>query len=220
MCGRFDRHSELARLAELVEGLELACEVAPSYNIAPSQTAAVIVANDGGRRLEALSWGLVPSWSNKPSLRRPINARLETVTEKPMFRGAIARGRCLVPCDGYYEWAVGEAGKQPYYFHRRDGRPLLLAGIQEVNNRLAPEPIHSFCVLTRAASDAVAAIHHRMPVMLDVDAVDSWLDASLGGADARAFAEAVAEDEIAAYPVSTFVNTPANNSPRCIEETA
>ncbi len=223
MCGRFDRHRELDVFAELIDGLVLdgAPRVAPSYNVAPSQDAAVIVVDDeGSRRVGALSWGLVPAWSNKPTLRRPINARIETVTEKPMFRAAIKHGRCVVPCDGYYEWAATPDGKQPYYFHRDAGTPFFLAAIREHNTRLENSPLDTFCVLTRAASEAVASVHHRMPVVLAADAVDAWLDPSVPGDDARDFADHVGEDELAFYPVSTFVNTPANNSPRCIERQA
>ncbi len=175
------------------------------------------VDGDSQRRMMVLGWGLVPGWSNKPELRRPINARLETVTEKPMFRAAFARGRCLVPCDGFYEWAAAAGGKQPYYFQLQDGSPFFLAGIREHNTRLEKIPLDTFCVLTRQASDTVAGIHHRMPVILAADAVDAWLDPALPAEDARNFAEHASEGELAFYPVSTFVNSPANDSPKCIE---
>lgn len=223
MCGRFDRHRELEAFAGLIDGLVLdgAPRIAPSYNVAPSQDAAVVIVDGEGRRcLAALSWGLVPAWSAKPTLRRPINARIETVTEKPMFRSAIKQGRCVVPCDGYYEWAATADGKQPYYFYRDGNEPFFLAGIREHNTRLEPAPLDTFCVLTRPASDVVGGIHHRMPVVLAADAVDAWLNPAVSAGEAREFADHVGEDEMAFHPVSTFVNTPANDSPRCTERLA
>jgi putative SOS response-associated peptidase YedK len=220
MCGRFDRHSELQTFAGLIDGLTLddAPSLAASYNVAPSQEALVaIVDDDGRRRPVALNWGLVPSWSNKPELRRPINARVETVHQKPMFRTAFAKHRCLVFCDGYYEWAAGPGGKQPFYFRRPDARPMLLAGIFDRNTRLFDLPLRTFCVLTREAEGSAKEVHHRMPVIFDGECVERWLDPLADAGELRDMAESGACDELDLYPVSTFVNSPSNNSPRCIE---
>ncbi|KAA3634059.1 MAG: SOS response-associated peptidase [Proteobacteria bacterium] len=220
MCGRFDRHSELTAFAELVDGLTLegAPNVPPSYNVTPSQDAVAVVAEaEGACRLRAFSWGLVPAWSNKPELRRPINARAETVAEKPMFRGAFARQRCLVLCDGYYEWQVTSSGKQPVYFRGRGGSALLIAGLWERNTRLAAYPLNTFCVLTREASEAVRGVHHRMPVLLEGEALRSWLAADASTDDLRTLALEQSIEDPDFYPVSTFVNSPANDSERCIE---
>lgn len=218
MCGRFDRHSELEKFASLVKGLVLdgADGLPPSYNVAPSQDAAVIALDaDGARRVNVRNWGLVPAWASKPGLSRPINARVETVAEKPMFRSAFARRRCLVPCDGYYEWTADGKAKRPWYFSRPGG--LLIAGIFERNTRLAPRPLDTFCLLTREASDTVRGIHHRMPVLLAGNAAEAWLDPDSPAADLSALAREASEGELSFHPVSTFVNSPANNSPRCLE---
>lgn len=219
MCGRFDRHSELGVFADLVEGLTLegAPDLPSSYNVAPSRDVAAIVVDDrGGRRFRALNWGLVPAWSNKPELRRPINARAETVMEKPMFRGAFASGRCLVPCDGYYEWATTAAGKQPYYFRAPGGAPLLIAAICERNTRLAPYPLQTFCLLTREASDAVRGIHHRMPVLFRGDGAECWLAHDTPADELGRLLEEESLEELVFHPVATIVNSPANDSPECI----
>jgi putative SOS response-associated peptidase YedK len=219
MCGRFDRHSELDVFATLVEGLVLdgAPALPASYNVTPSQDALAIALDDERRpRVRILNWGLVPAWSAKAELRRPINARLETVAEKPMFRSGFARHRCLIPCDGYYEWTVLEHGKQPFYFYR-EGAPILLAGIYEHNTRLGKLPIDSFAILTREAAEGVAKVHHRMPVIIDGDAIDAWLDPDTPVEAAHDLAQNESLSALSFYPVSTFVNSPANNSPQCIE---
>lgn len=223
MCGRFDRHSELAVFTDLIDGLTLegAPDLPLSYNVAPSQDAAAIVVDDqGGRRFRALNWGLVPAWSNKPELRRPINARAETVAEKPMFRGAFAHGRCLVPCDGYYEWTNTAAGKRPYYFRAAGGAPLLIAAICEHNTRLAPYPLHTFCLLTREASDVVRGVHHRMPVLFRGEAAERWLAHATPADELGRLLREGGIDELTFHPVATVVNSPANDSPECIEPVA
>lgn len=218
MCGRFDRHSELDKFVSLVNGLVLdgAPDVPPSYNVCPSRDVVAIgTRDDGGRRFVKLNWGLVPSWSARPDLRRPINARIETAAEKPMFRAAFARHRCLVPCDGYYEWAAADGSKQPFYFTVPEG--LLLAAIHEHNSRLEKPPLETVCLLTRDAPQALAPIHDRMPVILRGPAAEAWLDPEMTVADLAALAREDSEEKLAFHPVSTFVNSPANDSPRCVE---
>lgn len=223
MCGRFDRHSELEKFADLVQGLTLdgAPAVAPSYNVTPSRRAAAIVVDaSGGRRFEAPTWGFVPAWSSKPNMNRPINARAESVADKPMFRAAFTRHRCLVPCDGYYEWSATEAGKQPYYFTAADGGPLLIAAIHDTNIRLGTEPLHTFCLLTREASATVRDVHHRMPLLLSGDAANAWLTPETPHTELIGLMLTGGLDSLAFHAVDRVVNNPLNDTSRCIEPLA
>ncbi len=220
MCGRFDRHSDLAAFAELVEGLVLegAPELPPSYNVAPSQRALVIAANaEGRRKCAALDWGLVPGWVAKPGMNRPINARAETVASKPMFRQAFSRRRGLVPVDGYYEWGQTAAGKRPYYFHMPDGKPFLIGAVWDTNSRLAAERLDTFCLITREAIAATAEVHHRMPLIIAREDVDRWLDPAFGADDLATMTAPGVGVVPGFHPVSTRVNSPANDDASIIE---
>lgn len=223
MCGRFDRHSELETFADLVKGLTLdgAPAVAPGYNIAPSRPAAAIVVDAlGKRRFEAPTWGFVPAWSSKPKMNRPINARVESVADKPMFRAAFKRNRCLVPCDGYYEWSATGAGRQPYYFTAADGGPLLIAAIHDTNTRLDARPLHTFCLLTREASTTVRDLHHRMPLLLAGDAAEAWLTPETPRTELVHLMHSGGLDFPAFHAVDRLVNNPLNDTSRCIEPLA
>ncbi len=218
MCGRFDRHSELDAFAQLIEGLapEPTTLVAPSYNIAPSQKALVVMVDaSGSRKCQGFDWGLVPSWVDRSDMSRPINARMETVEVKPMFRQAFRIRRCLVLCDGYYEWARTGSGKQPHYFHMSGQGPFVMAGLWENNSRLTQQPIHSFCILTRDANSNIGAIHHRMPVVLEADAVNVWMDSDMQATALKDMLAGQRAESMEYYPVSTFVNSPANNTAQC-----
>ena len=220
MCGRFDRHSELKRFAGLVQGLTLETvpDMAPSYNIAPSRRVATIIVDTHGiRRFDVPVWGFVPAWSNKPGLSRPINARAESVANKPMFHGAFSRNRCLVPCDGYYEWRGQGAAKQPYYFTAADGGPLLIAALHEFNNNLQPGTSHTVCLVTREADGVLRDVHHRMPVLLAGDAAEVWLARETPVVELDSLMQSGGLVSLAFHPVDRFVNSPGNDSPRCIE---
>lgn len=220
MCGRFDRHSSLTQFAKVIEDLcvEASDDLPPSYNVAPSQCALVVSDTHGGRVALACSWGFTPSWVTNPKMKRPINARLETVDKRPMFCGAFRARRCLVLCDGYYEWQVRSTGaKQPYYFHQPEGVPFALAGIWERNERLPGTSLKTFCVLTRAASTGIEHIHHRMPLLLSRTEYAAWLDPSVHDIDILRRLTTSSRDDWVFYPVSRFVNSPENNSSRCRE---
>ena len=187
MCGRFVSTLSSADLSSIFDAVsDLAVEPAPRYNITPTSTVVGVVPMAGVRRLRALRWGLVPSWASDPSIgQRMINARAETLTEKRSFRDLLPAKRCVIPMDGFYEWAPGRPGgsvgrsgqplKQPYYIHRRDSRPLAVAGLWTRWTR-GDEPIESVTIITCAANPDVAEIHHRMPVLLDDEDLDLWLD--------------------------------------------
>jgi putative SOS response-associated peptidase YedK len=218
MCGRFDRHRPVADFAVVVDGLVAGGSesLAPSYNIAPSQPAVVVCASDIGPRAQVLQWGLAPAWAKKSNIPRPVNARAETLSQKPMFREAFRSGRCLVLCDGYYEWQVLSDGtKQPFHLSLVDGGPFVLAGLWAYNTLLSEKPLASFCVITTAANETCRAIHPRMPVILDGDHHRQWLETSPLTLDTAGAMLRACEKPMRLTPVSRFVNNPANNGPQC-----
>ncbi|MBT8486931.1 MAG: SOS response-associated peptidase, partial [Phycisphaerae bacterium] len=177
MCGRYALMSAAELVAELC-GLSSLPPAIRRYNIAPTQRAPVVrQTDDGERRLDQLFWGLVPWWAKDPKIgTRMINARSETAAEKPAFREALQRRRCLVPADGFYEWRKREGGKQPHFIRRRDHGPLAFAGLWEGWRDGAGESMESFTILTTRPNDLVAPLHDRMPVILDRDDFAAWLD--------------------------------------------
>ncbi|HSN73069.1 MAG TPA: SOS response-associated peptidase [Steroidobacteraceae bacterium] len=179
MCGRFAFYSPHESVIRLF-GLDPdSPPIEPRYNIAPTQYIAAVISDPHAtRRLAMLYWGLVPSWAKEKAIgARMINARGETLKEKPSFRVAYRRRRCLVLADGYYEWQKRPDGKQPYLIRRADGKPFAMAGLWE---RWQPpgesEPLVSCTIVTTAAADALGHIHDRMPLILPADAYQEWLD--------------------------------------------
>jgi len=220
MCGRYTLSTPAGRLAEEFR-LDDPVEIPPSYNVAPTQEVAAVLAEEGKRRLEMLRWGLVPSWADDPEIgARMINARSETAAEKPSFRSAFRRRRCLIAADGFYEWKRENGGKQPYYFRMQEGRPFAFAGLWESWEKGGDGVLRSCAILTTRANSVLDGIHDRMPVILPPDTYDSWLDPD---ADREELAELLipyAGDDLETYPVSRFVNSPSNNDERCIEPAA
>ena len=225
MCGRFTQRLSWAELHELMDLIGPPRNLRPRYNVAPSQDVAVVRAADGGRNLSMLRWGLIPAWAKDPAIGyRLINAHSETVAEKPSFRSAYRRRRCLIPADGFYEWQRLGKIRQPWLFGLRDGAPFALAGLwerwtvpegAELTGSLAElgpgDPVETCTILTTAANETVAPVHGRMPVILPRDACDTWL----AGEDVCL--APFAADAMTAHPVSTLVNRPANDDPRCVE---
>ncbi len=221
MCGRYTLTVPVEILAEEFGVTGPLPEVPPSYNIAPTQEVAAVLADDGERRLEMLRWGLIPSWADDPGIgSRMINARSETVPEKPSFRRAFRERRCLILADGFYEWKRTNDGKQPYYIRMEDERPFAFAGLWE-SWRGGREEIRSCTILTTEANDRVSNIHHRMPVILAPEDHGLWLDPDVREADPLLPLLAPYPDDVMeAYPVSRFVNRPTNDDPRCVEPLA
>jgi len=177
MCGRFAFYSPSEAIAALF-GVNASHRVEPRYNIAPTQyIAAVRNSEENGRELSMLRWGLIPSWAKDPSMgNRMINARAETVAEKPAYRAAYRRRRCLVLADGFYEWHTEAAGKVPYFISLANGQPFALAGLWEHwQSKERDESIQSATLITTAANDFMASLHHRMPVVLEAETADRWL---------------------------------------------
>jgi putative SOS response-associated peptidase YedK len=218
MCGRYTLKADREVLAEQFDLLEVP-ELVPRYNVAPSQGVPVVRLADGaGRRLDLLRWGLVPSWADDPAIgNRMINARAETVAEKPAYRSAFRRRRCLVVADDFYEWATaaGKGGKVPHYFRLANGEPFAFAGLWEQGSK-GDEPVESCALLTTEANDVVAPVHDRMPVILAPDDYARWLDPGAGPAELQALLVPYG-GAMVAHAVGRLVNDPRHDDLRCIE---
>jgi putative SOS response-associated peptidase YedK len=219
MCGRYTLATPVRRLAEQFGFDDSSVEISPSYNVAPTQSVAAVLEEGGRRRLEVLRWGLIPPWADDPQIgSRMINARSETVAEKPSYRRAFRERRCLIPADGFYEWQRTNGAKQPYYIHMEDGTPFAFAGLWE--SWKGDAEIRSCTILTTGANALVGEIHERMPVIVAPDAYDVWLDPASERDELTGLLAPYPEEEMEAYPVSRFVNSPSNNDPRCVEPAA
>ncbi len=217
MCGRFSLAADPPTLTDLFL-LNETPALSPRYNIAPTQTVAVVrpMDNQATRRLNLLHWGLIPSWAKDPRIgARMINARAETVAEKPAFRSAFRRKRCLVPADGFYEWVRSGSKKQPYHIRMRDGTPFAFAGLWE--RWEGPEgAIESCTLVTTEPNDLLRSLHHRMPVILARDRYAVWLDPDCRSPELLQTCMAPYPPEnMVAYPVGLRVNNPRNDDPGC-----
>lgn len=219
MCGRFALHTILGELAEFT-GLPPGNygEFSARYNITPGVPIVNAQRRLGPPSLETYTWGFVPRWA-KPegTTRAPINARAEAIATNGMFRAAFREGRSIVPADGFYEWRREGTHKTPYFIRRRDGKPLLLAGIYD-RWHAAPEPNHFTCaIITTGANDLMRPLHDRMPVILPRGGVDAWLDPAAPLKHALALLRPAPEELLEAFPVSTAVNRPGNEGAELVE---
>ena len=218
MCGRYKRTDKFAQIAHDLT-LTTPSHWTPRYNIAPSQLVACIRTNPDTQQLECcdLKWGLVPSWAKDPSIgHKLINARGETVAEKPSFRHAFKQQRCLVLADGYYEWKREGKTKQPYYIHLKDHRPFAFAGLWERWEK-EDQVIESCSLITIHANSLMEPIHHRMPVILPTSTYGEWLDPHPHNPTALlSLLQPYEAEGMEAYPVSLMVNNPRNDHPQCL----
>ncbi len=216
MCGRFylDRPGSLAATFGVTRDTVIFDALAPRYNIAPSQQIASIRQEDGERAACLLRWGLIPAWSREPATKySTINARAETVAEKPAYRSAFRSRRCLIPATGFYEWRQTN-GKQPYRIGLPHGEPFAFAGLWE--RWTGDEVIESCTIIVTAANDAMRAIHDRMPAILDAADYDLWLDPVIRDRDCLLPLLAPWRGEIDIRAVSKRVNNPRNDDPGCL----
>jgi len=221
MCGRYTLTTDIRELEDrfhfIAEGLDLI----PSYNTAPRQPVLTIVREDDnvGR---IMKWGLIPSWAANPSVaNKMINARSETVAEKPSFRAALAKRRCLIPADGFYEWQKTADGKRPMRITLASGEPFAFAGLWEIWNTPKGDTVHTCTILTTSANESLAPIHNRMPVILSREAEDIWLDHTVQDKSLlKSLFVPYDPSETVAYEVSTLVNSAANNVPEAISPVA
>ncbi|MDE0045217.1 MAG: SOS response-associated peptidase [bacterium] len=228
MCGRFTQRFGWRELHELLDLIGSPANLAPRYNVAPGQQVATVRAEDGGRRLAKMRWGLIPSWAKEPGIGyRLINARSETARTKPSFRSAWRSRRCLIPADGFYEWTGEKKARQPWLITMKEGGVFCFAGLWEswevpaglelrgsMVDLREGDALETCTILTTAANADISRLHHRMPVILPIEAHAPWLagdDMPLGPSP---------PDAMTFHPVSPLVNKAANDDPRCVEPLA
>lgn len=227
MCGRFTLRAPASAIAEQFALFEMP-EFAARFNIAPTQLVPAVRCRVEGdsplvagakNELAWLRWGLVPGWAKDPSIgARLINARAETAAEKPAFRAAMQRRRCLIVADGFYEWQHTGRAKQPFFIHLSDDRPFAFAGLWETWEGPDHSILETCTILTTDANDLIRPIHDRMPVILSPDSYAAWLDPSV--VDPRPLSPLLAAypaDAMSAQPVGPLVNSPAHDSAACLE---
>jgi putative SOS response-associated peptidase YedK len=221
MCGRFTQTHAATAIAQAFNLDELPAWE-PSYNIAPTQTIpAIRQGADSRRQFQSLRWGLIPSWSKDMAIgARLINARAETVAEKPSFRSAFRQRRCLIIADGFYEWQRSDGKKQPFYIHLHDRSLFAFAGLWERWQGAEGKTIESCTILTTTPNSVMEPIHDRMPVILSPDCYDIWLDCgSTPTQELQALLRPYSATEMAAFPVSNWVNSPSHNDVNCVART-
>lgn len=221
MCGRFSFTQSEETIAEVFH-LDEVPQVTPRYNLAPTQAVPTILITSEAqkRQFKMLRWGLIPGWAKDPKMgARMINAKAETVSEKPAFRSAFKKRRCLVLADGFYEWQEQNGKKQPFYFRLQKGNPFAFAGLWESWEDPEGETIESCTIITGEANDIVRPIHDRMPVILAPNDYDRWLDPEVQKPELlKPLLQPYPSEEMMAYPVSPKVNSPKNDNPECIQK--
>jgi putative SOS response-associated peptidase YedK len=219
MCGRFTLTIDPAELKERFGEYTWPSQFAPRYNIAPTQPV-LAVSNDGRRTAEFFVWGLIPSWAKDPAIgSRLINARAETLAEKPSFRGAFKYKRCLILADGFYEWKSqpGTKVKVPHFIHMQDRQPFAFAGLWDSWNSPDGSQVRTCTIITTTPNKLMATLHNRMPVILDPANYEQWLDPAPRAPDSLApLLEPFPDERMAAHAVSTLVNSPANDRPELV----
>ena len=217
MCGRFVITSPPAAIRQ-VFGYAEQPNFPPRFNIAPTQPVPVVILDQGARHFRLMRWGLVPAWVKDPKkFTLLINARSETVQDKPAFKNAIRRRRCLIPADGYYEWHVSADRKRPYFIYRTDRKLFGLAGVAETWVGPNGEEVDTVAIVTAPASPDLAVLHHRVPVTIAEDAFDQWLDCSSDSAEGvMALLTGPEEGEFAWHEISTRVNSADNDDAQLV----
>lgn len=215
MCGRFKRNFSDSEITERFRAIvDPDVDWSSGFNIAPGTFQPVIRMRDGERHLGALWWGLVPYWAKEKAFgARTVNARGETVADKPAFRAAFRARRCLVPADGYYEWSETRPRKQPYLFQLASGEPFAFGGLWE--SWEGPDGrLQSFCLITTTPNELCATVHDRMPLIIAPEDYDRWLDpAQKDAAALQSMVKPFPAEEMITYPVSTLVNNVRNQGP-------
>ncbi|PQV63167.1 Putative SOS response-associated peptidase YedK [Abditibacterium utsteinense] len=220
MCGRFTLHHSPEAILERFRVQEQLFEFPARYNIAPNQPVAVVTQNahrDGIKALEGYRWGLVPSWAKDDSLgAKMINARSETLSEKPSFKTALQRRRCLIPADGFYEWKTEGKQKQPVHIRFKDSRIFAFAGLWDEWNGPGDAPLRTCTIITGAPNDLLSTLHHRMAVILEPQHEEIWLDPNLPMENALALLGVFSDRELEAFEVGKKVGNVVFDDPSCI----
>jgi putative SOS response-associated peptidase YedK len=218
MCGRFlllTSRDEVAQLFSL-DPADVP-ELFPRYNVAPTQPVPAVRLDDGHRAFAELKWGLIPSWAKDAKIANAlINARAETVAEKPAFRSPFKARRCLIPASGFYEWAVEGKHKQPYHFHLKDGRPFAFAGLWERWHGEDGAPVETCTIITSEANELVRPVHERMPAILSPGDFAAWLHPKTPAGQLHGLLRPYPAGEMAADPASLFVNSTWHQGPQCL----
>ena len=217
MCGRFTLSQSAEAIASVFQ-LNQVPTLEPRYNIAPTQPVATVLQTSAReRQFQLLRWGLIPAWAKDATMgSRLINARAETVAEKPSFRSAFRHRRCLVIADGFYEWRRQDGKKQPFYFRMQNQQPFAFAGLWEHWQDPKGEAINSCTILTTEANELLQQIHERMPVILNPKDYDMWLDPTMQIEQLQQLLQPYSSAVMTSYPVSTKVNKPTNDTPELI----
>jgi putative SOS response-associated peptidase YedK len=219
MCGRYSL-VPTESIAARFDVQQAQLTLAPRYNVAPSQSMPVVVRNSPNRLVE-MQWGLIPSWSKEPRAQfSTINARAETITKSPVFRGPFKSRRCLVPASGFYEWQRTERGKQPFCIRLKGEELFAFAGLYDIWQDAEGNQLYSYAVITTTPNDLVASIHNRMPVILRQEDEGAWLDKESDPAQLLALLTAYPADKMEAYPVSRALNSPANEGAELMQSVA
>ena len=220
MCGRFTLTVDPGDLQEAYSGVVVPTGIAARYNIAPTQPVAVIP-NTEDSRLDFYVWGLIPSWAKDPEIgSRMINARAETLAEKPSFRNSFRRKRCLILADGFYEWKQSESSKtkQPMYIYMKNRKPFAFAGLWDLWHAPDGSEVYSCTIVTTEPNELLKTIHNRMPVILPQTAYPAWLEPTeQNPASLAHFLKPYPPEEMAAHPVSRLVNSPQVDRIECIQ---
>lgn len=221
MCGRYALYGPKSRLSERF-GVDFdVVDFAPRYNLAPMQFAPVIREHEGARQVSLLRWGLLPSWAKDETLATKLfNARSETAAEKPSFRSAMKARRCLIPADGFYEWAKTDSGKQPYYIHLASNEPMAMAGLWEHWRAPDDETLETFTILTTDANERIRPLHERMPVILPFETWGLWLNAARTPAQLHPLMAPLPSGMLALHPVGKAVGNARIDRPDLIESLA
>jgi putative SOS response-associated peptidase YedK len=220
MCGRFTLILEPTELQQELQLGDLPADLPPRYNVAPTQPVAVVV-DPATRNVDLYRWGLIPSWAKDPSIgSKLINARSETLLEKPSFKSAFARRRCLILADGFYEWyrPTTRGGKsQPFFFRLENGKPFAFAGLWDTWHSPEGDRVNSCTIITCQANSLVGQIHERMPAILDATTLGVWLDPTSRLPGLQGLLQPYPAEKMTSWPVSSRINSPAYDSADLIE---
>lgn len=219
MCGRFTLTVDPAEIADVFGNYEFPTQFAPRFNISPTQPI-LSIPNDARNKADFFMWGLIPSWSKDPSIgNKLINARGETLAEKPSFRGGFKYKRCLILADGFFEWKALPGGKTktPYFIHMKDRKPFAFAGLWDEWHSPDGDTVRTCTIITTDPNELMSSLHNRMPVIVHPNDFDFWLDPAPQTPDKLVhLIKPFPTENMSAYPVSTFVNKPGNDRPECI----
>lgn len=217
MCGRKTLTKNMTSIIEEIEADEWAGNFKPSYNIAPSQYSPIAININDKRIIKNMTWGLIPSWSkNKIVGQKMINARSETILDKPSFQGLMKSNRCIVIADGYFEWNSQNGIGQPYYIFHPEKKILPMAGLWTTWQSSKFNIIESYTIITTKPQKPIAHIHNRMPVIIENKMINEWINCEVNSLNSTLDLLKPYSSKLSFYPVSKYMNSPKNNSRECI----